>query len=151
MAALLAMTGCSRQTIYSHYEPIVPEGWERNDSICFDIPIIIEEGDYSQTIGLRTDNAYPYKNLTLVVDYRLKTPNPRPQTLQWRDTLEVRITDNEGNVLGTGINHYQYEMALPNIMLHIDDSLHVSVRHLMRRECLPGITDIGFTVSRRKE
>ena len=58
------------------------------------------------------------------------------------------ITDNEGNVLGTGINHYQYEMALPNIMLHIDDSLHVSVRHLMRRECLPGITDIGLTLER---
>lgn len=150
MAVALALTSCNRHTIYSHYESIASEGWERNDSICFDIPTIPEDGEYTQTIGLRTDNTYPYKNLTLVVK-RYEGRGARDEGRGARcDTLDIQIADDEGNLLGTGMNHYQYEMALPSITLHQGDSLHVSVTHLMRRECLPGITDLGFCCALRQ-
>lgn len=151
LAVALALAGCNRQTVYSHYEPIATEGWQRNDSICFVIPNIPEDGTYAQTIGLRTDNVFPYKSLTLVIETKRyeETDNhgekvgERKETIR-RDTVNIWITDDEGNILGTGINHYQYEMGLPDITLHQGDSMHVSVYHLMRRECLPGITDLGF-------
>ncbi|MBQ7509469.1 MAG: gliding motility lipoprotein GldH [Prevotella sp.] len=169
LAVALAMASCNRQTVYSHYEPIATEGWERNDSICFVMADISEEGVYSQTVGLRADNAYPYKNLTLIVctevwrreeGERRKTEGERrrkegergKEDGEWRlDTLNFQITDDDGNILGSGMNHYQYEMTLPSITLHRGDSLRMSVSHLMRRECLPGITDLGYTARLKSE
>ena len=55
-----------------------------------------------------------------------------------------KLADDKGNMLGQGISYYQYNFILVDRDLSKGDSLHVTVRHIMKREILPGISDIGF-------
>ena len=67
----------------------------------------------------------------------------------YRDTLNCKLIDHNGNVKGQGVSHYQYEFKLATIPLEAEDSLHITIRHDMKREMLPGITDIGVTLIRQ--
>ena len=142
MAVALTLTSCNRLMIYSHYESISTEGWERNDSKDFHVAIR-EGGTYAESFGLRTTRDYPYTNLSVIV-----TQQAQPSGIQRADTLNIDITDKEGNELGQGLNYRQIDIALPAIQLEAGDSLFVNIRHYMRRELLPGIADIGFSMKK---
>ena len=43
---------------------------------------------------------------------------------------------------------YQYIFPLKTLPLEKDDSLFIEIRHDMKREILPGITDVGIKLSR---
>ena len=65
------------------------------------------------------------------------------------DTLECNLIDNSGHAKGKGINHYQYLLPLTTLKLEKGDSLHVTIHHCMKREILPGISDVGLQLSRQ--
>ena len=50
---------------------------------------------------------------------------------------------------GHGISTYQYNFHLTTLTLNEGDSLHIAVRHNMKREILPGISDIGIRLSQQ--
>ena len=53
VAAML--TGCDHQMVFSHYEHVPQEGWEKKDTLFFTVPPMKEAGTYEQVIGIRTD------------------------------------------------------------------------------------------------
>lgn len=70
IAVALALSSCNRQTIYSHYEPVDIDGWERSDTLWF-YAGGLTEGCYNEQVGLRINGNYPFKDLSLVVEQRL--------------------------------------------------------------------------------
>ena len=60
------------------------------------------------------------------------------------------LYDEKGNVLGDGVSYFQYNFMLSEVDLREGDSLHVCVRHIMKREILPGISDIGLKMIRNR-
>ena len=54
------------------------------------------------------------------------------------------IIDSKGNVEGKGVSYYQYDFPLSTLRLEKGDSLALVVRHAMKREILPGISDVGI-------
>ena len=143
IAVALALASCNRPTIYSHYESINTNGWIRSDKAEFDI-ISQEDGNYFQTLGLRATNNYPFTNLTLIVDQQVF-----PDATHSSDTINIQMTNQEGNFLGKGLRHLQYDIPLPSITLKKGDSVHISISHYMKREVLPGITDIGISLKKQ--
>ena len=156
VSAMLTIAACSHIPLYSHYHHLPAEGWLRNDSIVFTtIPPssvtsknTVSDGDsascisYGLTLGLRATNTFPYTQLMMAVhshttDYKTNRT----------DTITLNITDEKGNNQGVGTHLFQYDIPLPDLSLHIQDTLIVSVRHIMSRKLLPGITDIGLTVT----
>lgn len=133
---------CNSRTIYSHYAHTPLQGWEKNDSMRFDITIP-QEGNYLEKVGVRINNEYPFMGLTVIID---QTVYPSLQTL--RDTLDCDLVGEDGNVKGQGINHYQYEFPLKSLALHEGDSVSIRIHHTMKREILPGISDIGVILTR---
>ena len=79
--------------------------------------------------------------LTLIVEQQTW-----PTGYMRSDTLSCNLIDEDGTILGEGISFYQYNFPMNNITLTEGDSLHVSIRHNMKREILPGISDIGLTL-----
>lgn len=142
LAVALAMGGCSHKTIFSHYVAIDPSGWERADTMHFAVAHVPQTARYVETIGLRITSHYPFTALTVIVDQHAV-----PSGIQRTDTLCCRLTDESGTVIGSGLTHYQYLFPLPTLPLSEGDSLSVSIRHHMKREMLPGITDVGLIVS----
>ena len=81
--------------------------------------------------------------LTLIVDQTVL-----PIDTTYRDTINCQLVSPTGNVKGSGISNYQYRFNLTDIRLNEGDSLHIRIRHDMKREILPGITDIGVKITK---
>jgi gliding motility-associated lipoprotein GldH len=143
LTVALVTTSCNRKAVYSHYISTPIDGWNASDELTFTISPIPADGTYEERIGLRINRAYPFQGLSLIVRQQVF---PTGETLT--DTLEASLIDHEGNIKGQGINYFQYTIPLRHIELHAEDSMSVSIRHYMRRETLPGIGDIGFTLLR---
>jgi gliding motility-associated lipoprotein GldH len=142
VAVLAATASCDRKKVYDKYVSAPLSGWERNDTVNFNVPPVKQGGNYSMSINLRTDNSYPFTAITVVVNRKVL-----PSGWLRADTLKCKLMDRGGHSLGKGINLYQYSFSLPSHHLDAGDSLHVSVNHNMMREILPGIADVGLTVS----
>ena len=94
---------------------------------------------------MRINNRYPYMQVRLIVQQTVY-----PSGLTTTDMLDCDLIDEHGNAMGQGVSQYQYIFPLKTLQLHRGDSLHVSVRHDMNREILPGITSIGIKLSKKE-
>lgn len=144
-AVVLMVAACGDGMVYSKFVPAPVDGLEKNDTVSFCVPPVASSGSYRQEIGLRITADYPFTSISLEVRQTVE-PGHRVST----DTLVCRLYDDDGNLLGHGVSMFQYGFALPDIDLRKGDSLHVRVRHVMKREILPGITDIGFSLEAKR-
>ena len=136
-AALLA--ACDRHTVYNRYEHTPVAGWEKNDTLVFNTEPMAQTGQYIEEIGLRINGSYPFTGLSLIVE---QTVYPSKDTRS--DTLSCSLIDEDGNAKGRGVSHYQYMFHLTTLKLNHGESLHIAIRHDMKREILPGISDVGI-------
>ena len=139
----LLLASCSGNTVYDHYNHTSVLGWDRGEVLTYDVPRMKQEAKYATSLGLRVSGAYPFQSLTLIVE---QTVIPGRKTT--RDTLNCQIYDSKGTVKGEGISYFQYHFLVSEKDLKQGDSLHVTVRHDMRREIIPGVSDIGIQVVR---
>ncbi|MBQ3304050.1 MAG: gliding motility lipoprotein GldH [Clostridia bacterium] len=135
----VALTACNRKTEYHHYEHTPITGWEKNDTLVFDVGPIKKSGTFREEVGLRINGMYPFMSLCLVIEQ-----TTTPGALLKRDTLNCSLIDSRGNVKGQGISNYQYNFHLNDLTLNRGDSLRICIRHNMKREILPGIADVGL-------
>ncbi|MBQ7511655.1 MAG: gliding motility lipoprotein GldH [Prevotella sp.] len=141
--AAVLLTACDRHMVYNHYKHVPMAGWERSDTLSFDVSPMADDGNYQQSLGISISSKFPFRDVTLVVD---QSVHPLFRTL--RDTIRCTLFDERGNIQGTGIGTYQYLFPLRTLRLHRGDSLHITVHHAMKREALPGIADVGIIMSR---
>ena len=140
----MTLMSCDNNTVFNHYESTPVRGWERNDTLTFNIAPLQETSLYMEDIGVRITGEYPFKGLSLIVEQTVY-----PSNTMITDTLNCNLVDDIGHAHGKGINHYQYQFPLTTLKLNKGESVHVAIRHCMKREILPGITDIGLKLSRQ--
>ena len=110
---------------YSKYTDISIAGWERSDSVIFNIPPLKQTGTYAPTLGVRIDNSF-------------------------RDTINCKLYDDKGRLLGNGVSNHLYIYNVEPRHYQQGDSIHIYIRHDMKREILPGITSVGIEFSKNK-
>lgn len=147
-------TSCGRNTIYYKYAETPEAGWEKNDSLTFDVPPVVRPGDYDTFVGIRLDGKYPFKTLHLVVErsvYGKTGKDGNRWSFKFHDSQSVdcRMYNDNGTSAGRGIGYIQYE-TLVNMPCSLapGDSIHYTVRHNMKRSILPGIADVGIKLTR---
>lgn len=144
VASAVVLSACVGNVVYDKYASTMVEGWERSDTLVFGVPSLKSSGRYRQEIGLRINSAYPFTALSLLVE-RTVEPGHRVSL----DTLNCRLYDGKGNTLGNGVSYFQYDFILSEDDLQQGDSLNVRIHHIMMREILPGISDIGLRLVRK--
>ena len=125
------------------YQPIKENCWNRTDSITFNLPSLTTEEKCSVLIGLRVTNNYPYESLVMEVTQNYQNPISHRV-----DTIKYHLTDKSGDFTEKGINYFQYETQGLPLDLKKGQTGEIIIRHLMHREELPGIMDVGIHVSR---
>lgn len=160
------LSSCTSQTKYYHYEHTPVAGWEKNDTISFDVPPLKQEGEYGRTVNLRITGLYPFMKLTLIVETDCMGRHLQKGRAAYArgayggkkrkgnvscDTLKCTLVSNEGRATGYGVSNYQYQFSMPPRHYHAGDSLHITIRHDMKREILPGISDVGLRLYREGE
>ncbi len=145
LISLALCTACARGRVYHHYNHTSVIGWERVDTLLFEIPALADSGRYGTDLGLRINGLFPFVSLTLIVEQTVY-----PAMTHRVDTINCKLADQNGNFKGQGISYYQYRYHISEMQLQQNDSLHITVRHDMRREILPGISDVGIALTRQK-
>lgn len=137
LAVALLAASCGSRPVYSHFEAVDQQGWDRQDTLRFVIPLK-KAATYDLRIDLRTNSHYPYTQLALNAWLQSRGQ-------EQRTAIRFDITDADGNIQGRGTGVYQYSAMLPAMTTTRRDTLTVSVYHAMSREVLPGIVDLGIT------
>ena len=149
---MLLLASCNGNVAYDKYAHTPISGWEKNDVLTFDIDSLDASGTYDRKLGLRVTEAYPFMKLTLIVETKCYVKgNALQEPTIKNDTVVCRLINEKGVTTGQGISLYQYDYAIPAATYQEGDSLHIEVRHDMKREILPGISDIGLKMIRVKE
>lgn len=143
IGTLLSLTGCNEHAIYHSYRHVPKSGWSRRDSLTFDIDTVRAEATYQFELGLRSTDSYPYTVVWLAVEREFS----RPDTLR-RDTVKCQLMDPVTHRMGKGIYMYQYAVPVPPMTLYCGQTGQVRITHLMQREVLPGIHDVGVLICR---
>lgn len=142
-AVALSLSACTPNVVYNKYQPAPLTGWERNDTLFFDVPKLAQGGAYDMEMGVRINGEYPFIALTLIVEQTVL-----PKGTIMRDTVNCRFFDQQGRQLSGGISYFQYTFPIRTINLRTGDSLHITIRHGMKKELLPGISDVGINMRR---
>lgn len=140
----ILFAACNEKKVYDTFRHTPLAGWEKNDSLAFDVPKLKASGHYQSALALRINNEYPFMGLTLIVEQTV-----HPTHIKHVDTLNCALIGANGVPKGQGIGYYQYAFDITSMDLHEGDSLHISVRHDMKREILPGISNVGVSLTKR--
>lgn len=138
------MAACTQSTLLHHYEPVDDDGWDRTDTLSYELPTIPKDGDYQISLGVRYNNFFPYEGLWIVAETSMKKP-----MLHRNDTLYFPIIDEKGHPMGKGLSMMQADTLLTTLHFEEGQSGHIRLRHIMIREVVPGITDIGIKVRKK--
>ena len=141
---MISLVSCKREKVVCYVYNHTPiEGWEQHNVQTFQIDTIREDGYYDFSVCLRNTNSYPFQSLWLLVQQHFL----RPDTVM-QDTVVCYLTDLQGNQQGKGFSIYQNEYPFRRIYLGKGCEAVVSVSHIMRRNILPGISDVGLLVKK---
>lgn len=138
----LTTAGCTGNKVYDKYQHTFITGWEKNDTLNFSVPRMAASGNYAAGLMLRINGSYPFMSLTMIVEQKVM-----PAMTVRTDTLKCDLMDAKGNTKGHGTFYYQYSFPIATMPLAKGDSLQVTIRHDMKREILPGVSDVGYSLS----
>ena len=141
---MLLLISCSRDTLFVQNVPLDPDGWRADQFIRFDVPVQDTYGSYSIYLQVRNDGRYENSNLWLFVT----THSPTGATL--RDTIEIRLADEEGRWLGRGAGG-RYSLQIPyrfTVRFPEAGNYLFEIEQGMRTQLLRYITDIGLRIEK---
>lgn len=139
------MAACRHKPAAFEYCPTPVEGWEGSDTLHFRVDTIREGGTYSLSLGVRSSASLPYPFQRLYVVVRQHWHHP--EALHY-DTVACELVSPDGKMQGRGVSIYQYICPVGECELAEGQTGEVTVHHIMRREILPGITDVGIRIER---
>lgn len=137
----MTLASCNRKTIYYHYCHTDIEGWNREDTLTYHTGEIAHNGTLNERLGIRMNSAYPFKAISIIVEQTVM-----PKNITIKDTINCSFVDDKGQMKGKGVNYYDYKFPLKSIQVNKGDSIRINITHNMRREDVPGISDIGIHI-----
>lgn len=142
LASILILTGGCRPEAGTYTFRSTPvDGWERGDTLTFPIDTLRREGLYHLDLCIRTSSSQPYPFRSLWLEIRRQGNAP---SLCHTDTLVCHLVDPKGDPQGRGVAILQYDFPLDTLYLPAGSCGTVSVRHVMSRDLLPGIVNVGI-------
>lgn len=138
LGAMMA-AACQHDTLLHTYLPVEGRQWLRSDTAVFALPEMEETGSYDLTLGLRIGSCFPYQSVYVLVEQRLTNP-----VEVRRDTLCLQLADAEGHLRENGITLLQHEEKKMLLYFRKGQTGEIRVSHLMHRDPLPEVSDVGI-------
>ena len=150
MVITMGAASCSESRTYDRYKSVSLQGWSRKDTLTFDVPRQWE-GKYQLDLCLRAAQTYPYRNISMIIERKViyyRQRKKREKT--YNDTINCEIVNDKGILAGQkGITSTEIRQAITSFRLNRNDSMHVTIHHIMNRESLPGISDVGIRLLKK--
>lgn len=140
LAAVIAgLVSCKGNHVYDSYRDIDYNGWNRADTLDFDVGKV-PAGTYDICLGFRATTAYPYKELGFDLVW-----TTYPSGKVYRKSVKCNVFDDNGHMLGnSGISSDDFLFRVGTISIAKGDSTVFSVSHAMNQDVMPGLTAVGL-------
>lgn len=144
----LLTVSCDSTQVFDVYKS-VPNSWHKDHVIHFNVTPPDSITPYNLFVNVRNTNHYKYNNLFLIVEMEF------PHGKIVKDTLEYRMADPKGKLLGTGLTDIKENKLWykEQVVFKEAGNYKVNIQHAMRENGkidgvvkLEGITDIGFRI-----
>lgn len=144
----IVLVSCDSNQVFDVYKS-VPNKWHKENVINFNVTPPDSIKPYNLFVNIRNTNSYKYNNLFLIVEMEF----PHGKTV--KDTLEYRMADPTGKLLGTGLTDIKENKLWykEQVVFKESGDYKVNIQHAMRENGkvngvleLEGITDIGFRI-----
>lgn len=139
---------CDSNRVFDEYKS-VPKKWHKDSVVSFKINPPDSINAYNLFVNLRNTNAYKYNNLFLIVEMVF----PHGKTV--KDTLEYKMAEPSGKLLGTGYGDVKENKLWykEQVVFNEAGEYTVNIQHAMRENGkvngvteLDGVMDVGFRV-----
>ncbi len=146
----LVLASCDSNRVFDTYKS-VPSSWHKDSIVSFKVSPPDSTNAYNLFVNLRNTNDYKFNNLFLIVEMVF----PHGKTI--KDTLEYRMSDPSGKLLGTGITSVKENKLWykEQVVFKETGEYIVNIQHAMRENGkvngvieLEGITDVGFRIEK---
>lgn len=143
--AACAIGACDKQTVYHNFHSLPGEGWNKQDTVVFDVAVCDSQTHYRLDIEIRNTARYPYQDIGLGLCYC--GPGISRTTT---DSLHYILADRQGHWKGEGWGGL-YQTSFPAGTVRIDSAgtYHFRLVHTLPDETLQGINDIGIRLVRQ--
>ena len=139
------LVACDKQTIYHSYQALPAEGWQKKDTLSFNVEVPDSFTYYKLFVEVRNRNDYPYQNINLSISYLAPTDTLSLPT----DTIQLTLADKEGKWKGTGWGSlYQSEFPVGGIRIRKPGNYQFKIAYTFTDQSLNGINDIGIRLNR---
>lgn len=138
--------GCQmdQQRVYEHYKSLKDYRWAYQDTLGYKVDIKDTSSRYRLAIQLRNKVNYPYRNIWVLVQHH--SPSGKVSSMK----AEFQLAEKSGKWKGQGLGDlYDHRFPLQqNIKLKEKGQHRFQLVHLMRRDTLPGIMNVGLQISK---
>lgn len=144
LPAVWLIAACSENAVYHSYRPIPSAGWEKGDTLFFNVAVADSLQPLQLFAEIRNKSNYAYRNLYLSVSHNLED-----STVWKTDTLLFILADEEGKWTGTGWGSlFQSTLPIGTVSVQHPGNYTFKVVHDMQDVLLKGVNDVGIRVDR---
>lgn len=147
MMMVFLLFSCDKKRVFDDYKS-VENSWDKDSLVTFHLPKLDSKKEYNLFLNLRANNDYPFNNIFLIVSMKY------PDGITKVDTLEYKMADAEGNLLGDGFSDVKESKLVYKERAKFKAGKHkVTIKHAARQtgkvtgvDKLEGITEVGFRI-----
>ena len=142
---LICLGACSpKHSSYSEFKEIEPDGWVKTTACTF-IPQYGDSlGVYDVKLALCYAHDYPYRNISVVVDF------VKNDSLVERSVINYELTDSNGNrkISGFGVAYQSEHEVKPSVRVGEFDK--IMVWQGLACDTLPSVTHVGIILKKNR-
>jgi len=138
------ISACNKNMLFEE-NVAIPDGvWNQDNVVAFSFRINDIKVPYNLYLNVRNTTYYPYRNVWLFIT--TNSPVGKSQV----DTMELVLADEKGQWLGDGMGDYWDNQILykSKAGFLLPGTYTVEIQQAMRREDLPHILEVGFSVEK---
>lgn len=143
LQATLLVSSCITDTLQYEYQHINKNGWAKNDTINFDIPEVTQSGLYSIKTEIRCLSTFPLNHIYIVRKFSFNTP-----FIGYTDTIRINTDKKCPSTEHSGINLISFAKTDSSLVLAKGQKGRVEMYHIMQKEPLPHILDLGIRIKK---
>lgn len=133
---------CNQNAVFNQNVILPVDGWYKNNAVAFNVNINDTLETYDFGLNIRNSTNYRYSNLYIFLITEFPNGNIS------RDTIELRLANDEGKWLGKGWGDVKENNIIlkRSLAFPLNGNYRFLIQQAMRVDTLKGINDIGISI-----
>ncbi len=138
----ILFSSCDKSRVYEKDVKIPKFEWDMNNPLTFEVPITDTISSYNMYFNIRNASGYSFSNLFLF--FTVRAPDGKRE----RDTVEIKLADETGRWLGSGLGDIWDNKVLfkENFRFPVSGTYFFEMEQAMRVNPLLYIMDAGIRI-----